>query len=65
MKLLFIKPFQDTPDTVIYPGEIHEVWSTTGQRALKENKAVEIPEGVDQEAYKKQVFENLKKKGNK
>lgn len=62
MRLLFIKPFQDTPDTVIYPGEIHDVWTTTGERAIKENKAVEIPEGVDEQAFKIQVFDNLKKK---
>lgn len=65
MRLLFIKPFQDTPDTVIYPREAHEVWSTTGERALKEGKAVEIPEGVDEEQFIQQTFENLKKKGNK
>ena len=65
MRLLFTRPFQDTPNTVIYPGEIHTVWTTPGERAIKEGKAVEVPEGVDEEEFAKLTFENLKKKGNK
>ena len=63
MRLLFIKDFQDTQNSVIYKGEIYTMWSETAKRALKEGKAVEIPEGVDEVQFAKQTFDNLKKKG--
>ena len=65
MKLLFIKPFEDSPGVVIYPPAIHEVWSTTAERAIKEGRAVEVPDGVDEELFTKQTFEELKQKGKK
>jgi hypothetical protein len=65
MKLLFIKPFEDCPGVVIYPFVIHEVWSTTAERAIKEGRAVEVPAGVDEELFTKQIIEELKQKGKK
>lgn len=62
MRLLFIKDFQNTPDTVIYKGEIYTVWTDTAKRAIKEGCAVEIPEGVDEQLFAKKTFDNLKTK---
>ena len=65
MRLLFIKPFQDTTGIVIYPFVIHEVWSSTAERAIGEGRAVEVPAGVDEELFKQQTIDELKQKGKK
>jgi len=46
MKVVFIKAFQNTPHHVMYPGEVHDLWDTTAERAVKEGKALYIPEGM-------------------
>ena len=62
MRLLFIKDFQNTPDQVIYKGEINTMWTETAKRAIKEGRAVEVPEGVDEALFAKNTFDNLKNK---
>lgn len=62
MKVLIIKKFQDTPDTVIYPVTVVNMWPATAERAVKEGKALPIPDDVDGDAFKIE-YELKNKKG--
>lgn len=62
MKVLIIKKFQNTPDEAFHPVTVLELWDATAERAIKEGKALAIPEGVDPEQFKSN-YELQNKKG--
>lgn len=65
MRVLITKPFQDTPNSVLYPFEVLKLWDTTAERAIKEGKAVAVPEDTDAQAFKDNYIQNLTLKNKK
>lgn len=65
MIVLITKAFQNTSDTVLYPFEILNLWDTTAERAIKEGKAVAVPEGMDPQNFKMNYLNNINKKKGK